>query len=331
MTLKESFPADAAAGDVDGAAPADDGDGAARAAARAFLASHGLSLEALAREVPEGGPDQIVLLVGSIPCGLANALSDIDLLVIGSRNRSGSLVIAERGLQQIVYRLPNGLEVNTAFYDDRTLGEHRAALLATLGGGVERSWEEEAGVATLDPATLKLAHRLRTGIALRGDPGPLRAELSLDRLADYLVLNGRMEHFVFREDAVAQMHGGHMRSAVHHMLLALGHLATMVLASIGETNPDPKWRMRLLERHAGRIATGPAEQLAEQLADLLLGPGAGDAQAWLDRAGQLADRLLGFALEQRPYLALLTGMLDERIRFDLSGGPRTAATGPAPP
>jgi hypothetical protein len=299
--------------------PMSDFDGQGLERSRQFLARFGLTPERLAEEVPPGGDDQVVLLVGSIPAGFGTPLSDIDLLVVGPRNRSGAAVLEEGALEQIVYRLENGLEVNTAFYGPKAIGALRSSLheaLSLLDLDTVLSLlatANEPRAITLDRPTQTAADRLRTGVPLRGDPTSLRRDLLLDRLPDYVMLNERMEHFVFREDVIAELQVGAVDNALYTLSISLQHLAAVVLAVHGEASPSAKWRFRLLQRHREQIGAEDADALC----GFLLGPGAGaDPKMWITRAFELADRLLERSFAAKPHLAPFIMALDAYIKFE---------------
>jgi len=284
-----------------------DRDAVARANVDGFLDSLGMSFDQLSQEIPSE-PDDLVLVTGSVAEGLGTPVSDIDLLVVGVQRRAGALHLPQDGNQEIVYRLSNGIELNIAYLE--TAGVR--ALEATLRTVAENIASPAAqAVAPLDGSALLMAHRLRTGAPLRGDVAQLREQLRLEVLPDYMLIRSRFEHFVYREDALGQLQVGHPDSARYMMSFAFHHVASVALGGLGETNPDPKWRLRLLQRNRDRLGG----LLSDQLCDYLLGYTPLSIEGDFERAFEICDQVIHDAVRRRSHLADLIVQLDEGMKF----------------
>ena len=86
-------------------------------------------------------------------------------------------------------------------------------------------------------------------------------------------------------------------------------LAASALASVGETNPHPKWRVRLLQLH--RDAVGAED--ADTLMRYLFQPLEPDAEKVVREAIAYANGLVGRILERHPQLVPALGVLNEHF------------------
>src|SRR3982750_1647812 len=70
-------------------------------------------------------PTETVLLVGSIADGLANELSDIDLLIIGDGKLSEEFIQRDATSDESAVRLPGGQEINFEYWHTVNIEELR--------------------------------------------------------------------------------------------------------------------------------------------------------------------------------------------------------------
>jgi len=274
------------------------------------LAKRRLSVAALAQLIPGPAAEDVLLAVGSLAEGLANDRSDIDLLYIGRRPQLSGTLLEDGALPEVVLRTEHDIEVNVMFLEPPTL----AALSDTLEKvfqGVGPTTGEPA-FTTLSRNEVLLLHRIRVGVPLFGVPEPVRRRLLVDRLTDYLMLQGRMQHFALREDVLGQLTVGEVESAGFMMFFAMDHVVSLVLASVGETSPDSKWRVRLLRRHQAAIGVATVDGLCRYLTQGVKG------ELEIQNAIGFCDKVIGDAFNRRQDLVPLLAGLDEAITFVLN-------------
>jgi hypothetical protein len=214
---------------------------------------------------------ETLLLVGSVPEGLANPLSDIDLFIIGERHFEEGVVVNESSRQEMSINSPDTPEVNVEYWHSHDLEQLERRLTnvftllrdPSLVGGPSKLKKVER----FDDPELFILHRIRTGIVLANPENAerWRQRLSLDQLPLYLILHGVGTHNILREDAIAQVRYGDNLSALGMLRLSMDHLASAVLASVGETNPYSKWRVRLLNWYKGDLGAETVEKLLQHL------------------------------------------------------------------
>jgi hypothetical protein len=214
---------------------------------------------------------ETLLLVGSVPEGLANPLSDVDLLMIGDRELDEGVVVNESDYQEMSINMIDGPEINVEYWPSQYLEqlERRLTNIFTilrdpsLVGGPSKLKKIER----FDDTELMILHRIRTGIILANPENTerWRQRLFLDELPLYLILHGLGTHNIYREDAIAQVRYGDNLSALGMLRITMDHLASAVLASVGETHPYPKWRVRLLNWYKGDLGDETVEKLIRYL------------------------------------------------------------------
>lgn len=271
----------------------------------AFVAHHNISLLQLAAAAQQNSSDP-VLLVGSVAEGLATSVSDVDLLVVGARPASGDLVFQEDEVEQTVYRLSGGLEVNV---------EYRGAEeLRTLAGQLEMTFsvtadDSDLKVKTFSRSDLQLMHRVRTGHVVVGEAAHWKKRFA--RLSEYLLVYQLIQHFMSREDAIGQIMEGDRTSALLMTEFAMRHLGGALLASVGETNASRKWQPKLLRRHQQALGSENVETLlCFQFAELNA-----DAKLHGERAFRFADAVIDQFRREQPHLGRLLDDLATRVSF----------------
>jgi predicted nucleotidyltransferase len=234
-----------------------------------FLARWNISFEDLVRHVRPLEPQETLLLIGSIPKGLANALSDIDLVLIGDSGLDRGVVLRENEFEYGT-RMLRGHEVHVESWRSTDL-ERLALTIAGILSAVQTNAESNTCLVHPTRMQLCLLDRMRNGVPLGNTERAnfWRNRVQLDRLPEYLTLYWLDVFQALREDMLGQMRYGDPLSAQCHVRLAMTTLAGAVLASVGETDTYPKWRLRLLDRHRGIIGE---EILAGFLRYMFSGP-----------------------------------------------------------
>jgi hypothetical protein len=100
---------------------------------------------------------------------------------------------------------------------------------------------------------IEFLHRLSIGIPLHGAEyfEQLRAALDVDMLARYLTQTRAMYSESFYTDAVTRLRAGRLYDALLQGRLAFGAAVDSYTASLGETNPQEKWRHKRVARITG--------------------------------------------------------------------------------
>jgi hypothetical protein len=275
------------------------------------LARWQLTLDDLRKQVRPLHPSETLLLVGSVPEGLSSAASDIDLMIIGDQEIDGKLVLEATDFDESVERLKNGQKINVEYWRSSELAGLRQRFNAAVT--TMKDPADFKKMQVLDQSQFRLLHRLRNGLVL-GNPeraAEWRRDMTLDSLPEYLTLYWVMCHYIFREDVIAQTQEDHALSALWMLRLAIDCIAAALLASIEETNPYPKWRVRLLERN--RATLGQAE------VDMLLGylfPAPGmEIKGYLKDVFAFCDKLIGQCLKRQPAIRATLMIANNRFPF----------------
>ena len=237
----------------------------ARSNAEKFLAQWSIRLDDLREYAGAVGDNEFLLLVGSIPEGLANSASDIDLLMVGERKSEGALIIGDTGYEESSARLPGGQEINIEYWRPEDLQQIQRRMTNTIA--TLRDPAALQKIEVFNEAELLLLHRLKSGVVLANPDAAerCRERLFLTLLADYSVLYWISFHYIFREDAIAQAADGDMLSALWMFKSALDHLGGAMLASVGETNPVSKWRLRLLLENKSPLGSNNVDTFIQYL------------------------------------------------------------------
>jgi hypothetical protein len=211
-----------------------------------FLQAGGADLAALVEQVDATvsiEPGDYLLVVGSLVEGLGTTRSDLDLLLITSRPED---------------RLPG--EEEKALVAGRCLADVRIlprteldALLARLDAWRRQPWDLRHAVR-FSQAERVLLHRLLHGpLVAHGadaDPGavPRPAGQAVARLKLHVA---RHLARTVQVDMAGHRDGEDAASLVYAAQDLLGHAVDALTAAHGLTNPNPKWRGRLLRELPG--------------------------------------------------------------------------------
>jgi hypothetical protein len=263
-----------------------------KVASERYLATRGLSLAALveiaAGEIREG---ETLFLVGSIPCGLANSRSDIDLFVLPGQPREAE----ESERVATVIDIGGGREVNFDRWPYAVVDKVRARMNRWDAFFAGRS---EHRPAELDDQEYKLVHELRVGVPIRNEALCLRLkqELRTGQLPLHAILTHLGNHFALREDAIAQVEEGDPESALWMLRTAMFCLAEADVAALGVTNHHRKWLLRHIDMH--RQSLGEAVRHAH-LRHMCVWP-QGDKRAAIKDALAFADERIENIIAHNP-------------------------------
>lgn len=227
-----------------------DGDRQRRARTVAYLRRRGISLDALSVAFPRFEADDVVFFCGSIPQGLANDDSDIDVLVIGDRPLSGGLLVEEGG-GQLEYSVFHSGEVEVQIM--RVPVDVAEQIARRLTQSLARFASPGAdGRMTLvdDKISLFILSKIDASFVLHNEAGAVawRQRLSIDRLPEYIAVIRLCEYFNLREDFLAEWRDGRPVSASWIAALANRLLAQATTAFHGFTEQNPKWTAKLLQQ-----------------------------------------------------------------------------------
>lgn len=208
-----------------------------------------------------GSRSDLLFAAGSMVDGVANAGSDLDLYFIGSGAAAGSNTTTRKLEKNGTVGSLDGRELNLSILDPvglAELSENFRRCLASLANG--------GGIAQLDSENdLKVLHRIRSGVPLLGADKltSLRRDLETARLAEYLANLHAVTAMNRLVDVDGEIGANNLDSAAWMLREATIHIAYMVLALSGETNPSRKWLLRLLLR--GQSLGPLAERALQQL------------------------------------------------------------------
>ena len=289
-----------------------------------FLSRWGLHPTDLLGHIRPMQPSESVLVVGSIADGLANELSDIDLLVIGDGELADGFIQREATSEESVVRLPRGQEVNLEYWNTRNMEDLRERMrpnFELLKNPVPNGW-----FTKLNDSELRLLHRLRTGMVLTNPEiaSYWREQLQLEVLPVYLLLQGVGMHFAYREDAIAQNKYEHdVYSTLIMLRLAAENMAYAMVASVGESLPARKWLTRLLRRNQSVLGE---RQVNELLSYFFPNPH-DNVTALIHKAIDFFDTVIGECLERCPDALPVMLQLSGEVSFvtSLEGAPKAAA------
>lgn len=239
--------------------------------ASAMLKPWGLSVQDLIDRAPPIREGEALALAGSIPEGLSNVQSDIDLLYLGDGDLSQKVILRQQGVHDIaVEHDAQGREINVDRLTTRTLSEMRSRIVPAIE--MLLNPREKPAFAERDPLRLKMLHRINNCIPLV-NPQVLEATrraMLLEHYPAYVASVSLNHMFNIQEDVVGELQSGYELSArwMVSALLAPALIAAM-LASIGETNASKKWHYKLLNRHREELGSANVEGVLGLVSDCL--------------------------------------------------------------
>lgn len=265
--------------------------------AERFLGERGLRLADLPGLLRPLADDEALVLGGSVAEGFANADSDVDVLLLGGYLAGDGIVFQDSACEISTLAGEKQLEVSVEAWRPGDL-ESIAARMDTNVALIEAPETLTRAELIGHDSELRLLHRIRTGVVLanRAVVEQWRRRLHSDRLPAYMTLYWLNKHFGAREDAIAEWMGGHRRSCTHLFRECAAALSGALLAASGETHPNARWRVRVLERERDTLPPGAADRLS----DWLCAPPAFAADADVERALAACDALLGEVFARQP-------------------------------
>lgn len=272
--------------------------------ASSFLKKWNMRVEDLTGYVRPLDATETLLLVGSVPEGLANPLSDIDLFIIGERELDEGVVVNESVYQEMTIQVTDRPEINVEYWNSKTLEqlERRLSNTFTLLGDMSAVSDDSKlkKIERFDDSELSTLHRIRVGLVLANPENAerWRQRLFLDQLPLYLILHGLGNHNIYREDAIAQVRYGDNLSALAMLRIAMDFLARALLASVGETHPYLKWRVRLLNWYKGDLG----QETVEKLIGYLFPDPKSDASRTVREALEFADSAISEIASRCPQI-----------------------------
>jgi predicted nucleotidyltransferase len=275
------------------------------------LASWNLNFDDIVKSFRPLTPSETVFLVGSVPEGLSDPLSDIDLIVIADNDLGHDVVVHTPECEESVARLPSGQEINFEYWNSEDLEDFVKRLNASMDTIDDPSKLNK--LFRFGDRELMLLHRIRAGLALANPEVAehWRKRLRLELLPDYFIIMHLGHHYGYREDAIAQVQYGDRLAALNVMRMSMDSLAAAMLASVGATNPYTKWRTRLLEQN--KEALGAAE--VDKLMGFLFPDINADAATVVREAAAFADDAIAEAITRRPQLVPVLIKLEDQISF----------------
>lgn len=280
--------------------------------AETFLNAYGLSLDDVRGCTGDVPPWETVIFGGSIPEGLANADSDIDILLVGDSVFVDAAIPPYQVGDTAIRFQPNlgrfRVQVETVpiahLQSVRRQMAEVAAGFETPENAVRSYWLTE-----LDARTI---HRISTGICIVNPAvaDQWNRQLRSDLLPTYLLATSLAQHKNLLEDALGEAAQDRRASALWALKYAVGFAAGALLASIGQTNPNAKWWVRLLELHrdeAGR-------ELADGLVERMVGRSTEPFAAYLSETCRLCGEVAATALARNPLVAARREHMAARAR-----------------
>ena len=279
--------------------------------ANEFLANWNIRAEDLPGYFRPLKSTESMLLVGSIPEGLSDPISDIDLLIIGDGVLDYGTVIKGPEFDEGATRLPGGQEVNYEYWNTEEIERLAVRLDKAYQLIEDPSFTQQ--VYKFNEREVGFLHRLRVGAVLanRENVEHWRTRLKLDCLQDYLIFQWLSFHFAYREDTIGHVRYGDPLSALCTFRMTMDALGGAMLASVGETNAFPKWRPRLLKRHQAELG----EEEVKTLLRYIFPDSSVNVANIIQEALSFADTAIGELIGRRPLLIPLLLELGDRVSF----------------
>jgi hypothetical protein len=198
-----------------------------------FLKRKGIQFDELHNFVPGIEPEDVLILIGSVPDGLANSLSDVDILHIGSHNSAADLVLHEGDCARIIKRVSSDLEINVEFWSRESICG-LSEKLDQIGETLSRP-NEIKDIVVLDEEQIRIIHYILNGAPIFGNINIIRSMF-------------KEQYFACLEDCLGQIIDSDTDTAALCLRYATEYLISSELASLHQSSPYGKWRIRLLKR-----------------------------------------------------------------------------------
>ena len=279
-----------------------------RSKANDLLKKFDLTADDLIAEVPEIGKGDVLLLIGSVSDGLATSLSDIDMMVAGERRPDGDLVLWESGRQRAIRRLASGHEINVEYWDWDRL-KKIAEKFSESAYAISNPHLTD-NVIVFDEEEVRIIHYILNGIVLSGDNLIFDDIFNRDVFLDYLVMFSVTKYLATAEDSIGQIMEEDVECASFDLRRAFEYLVGAELASLGYTNPAPRWRMKLLRKAKPELGDDTYQRYMSYLFC-----GADKSREDVEQALGFAQGRLGAIFMRRPKVFAAAGALSERMKF----------------
>lgn len=267
--------------------------------AQKHLSDIGLSIEQLAKLVPDLERGETLLLVGSIPEGLSTAASDVDLLRVGHPTGRGLVRPFSAGTES-AWRLAGGATINIEAWnldDVEALGRRVLEGFRAVDGELDADGREPRVQHYTAEESLFL-HRCSTGVVLAGDAlaSHLRRGYRIGEISLQFLMLSFLGYCSVIEKASRQAALGDDLSALWMAVRAMDYMAVTMLASVGESNPHERWRVRLLERCSEMLG----RERVDELLDFLFPSRGADVKSLLAAAKEFARVEVGRIIARMP-------------------------------
>lgn len=287
----------------------------------AWTTAQGVDLDSLVDKVADQFHPEAVVLTGSISRGRGNHLSDIDLLVIGSAAEWALKAVSDIDIGLVVqqhHRIEHNIEVETYAFSEKELRKVREKIELSVSLFSNPAGLATTGIPVLEPATYRALDDVRNGVCLRGQEAfdRFKEDLKLESIPTFVMLLALIDLFVTREDIVGQLERGRPDTALMLIRDAADHLSRAVLASLGEANTRPQWRLHALDERLADVDLDARTQIRKYI----LTPPADIDQAREEfiRFCAFCDEQLAKLLARSPDVVPALASMSNKIQFKIS-------------
>lgn len=293
--------------------------------ARTFLHGFGLELEEIVDLIRPVGENELLLLAGSVVEGLANAESDLDLILIGDGPRLASLTLREERVETSTIIHPSGLEVSIDTYEPKEL-ERVSATMRVLVHCLDDPESIDTFPIIYDESDRKLLHRLATSIPLANEAAVVRARAGafVDRLPEVVAITRMIDHFSHREDAISHANLQQWDAASFSLMRSATDIVGALNAAAGLTNHNARWSIPLLRQAAAQLPPFDVDFAVDLMLSRVQDNTTFDAQ--VDRMNEL----VGVVAQQLPGLLPISAKIAEHFPITLARVDGAEATMPKP-
>lgn len=218
------------------------------AAAQEYLLRQGLDFDKLLDLIGDTGSDAIMVLHGSVPMGVANDLSDIDVMVLGTewRGPPGSIAFVDK-YADVLYRTENGKELNVQIWSEDVLGALSEKMAQCYRIMLDPS--DISAMPSLEDWEYALLHDLHVGVPLKGGQRlqQYRDQLRTHELHLHTIMRCLVYHYADREDMIGQLAEGKIDNAKWMLRLTMVDLTRAMMASFGQTDYRARWLLNHLK------------------------------------------------------------------------------------
>jgi hypothetical protein len=274
------------------------------ASIEAWLRQQNLTPASLLGSLGVLGPNETVLVTGSIAAGYANSLSDIELLLLGWNTWTppeGSISYEEA----FVFQLESGQQINVMARSEQFLAKLSRSVLQC-----KELMDHPCATAEwrfITPDEFLVLWQLYVGCPLQHSDLAARyhADLCVQELPEHATLMYLMDYYAAREDAIGQLRDGHTETTLLMLRSAAHWLAEATLASLRDLAIRNQWVLRRLTRHESTLGQ---EQIAEHTRGICLWPD-GDIREHVHRATQFGDAQIMQIFRRMPRVAAVCKVL----------------------